>query len=315
MTGFPSARRIELPEITMSVHDAGRGPAVVLCHGFPELAYSWRHQFGPLIEAGFRVIAPDQRGYGASDAPEPIESYDLAHLCGDMTALLDALGIDQAVFAGHDWGGFVAWAMPVLHPERAAGVIGVNTPYMPFPTTRVLRTLVGDDDALYILWFQTPGVAEAVLDAQPGLCFEKLMRKGVAPEQAMPSITDANPFRQLQTFEPIGEPLLSAEELDHYARVYARGGFRGGINWYRNVDRNRERWPAIGEAPLDLPCLMITAEWDVALRPALAERMPGRCRDLEMHMIERCGHWTQQEKPAELNRLMIDWLRRRFAKG
>ena len=136
---MPAPRRIQLPEcvassgerepaLTLSVHESGRGPAVVLCHGFPELGYSWRHQIPALADAGLHVIAPDQRGYGGSDAPAAIEAYDLEHLTGDLVALLDGLGIERAVFAGHDWGGFVAWAMPVLHPARTAGVIGVNTP-------------------------------------------------------------------------------------------------------------------------------------------------------------------------------------------
>ena len=159
---FPPPRRVTLPErtgasgarepaLTLSVHESGSGPAVVLCHGFPELAYSWRRQIPALAAAGFRVIAPDQRGYGGSDAPAPVEAYDLEHLTGDLVALLDALGLERAVFAGHDWGGFVAWAMPVLHPDRTAGVIGVNTPYIPFPTTGFLRQLFPDDEKLYIL--------------------------------------------------------------------------------------------------------------------------------------------------------------------
>jgi pimeloyl-ACP methyl ester carboxylesterase len=195
MAALPPARRVALPDrsvagetisgITLSVHDAGSGPAVVLCHGFPELAYSWRHQIPALAEAGFRAIAPDQRGYGESDRPEPIEAYDLEHLAADLESLLDALEIERAVFAGHDWGGFVAWAMPILYPERTAGVIGVNTPYVPFPTTEVLRAAFGQDERLYILWFQKPGVAEGVLDRNPRLVFEKLMRRGVPREQTM----------------------------------------------------------------------------------------------------------------------------------
>jgi len=313
MMQWPAPRRVKLPEISLSVHEAGTGPAVVLCHGFPELAYSWRHQFAPLVEAHFRVIAPDQRGYGGSDAPDAIDAYDLEHLCGDMAALLDALGIDRAVFAGHDWGGFVAWGMPLLHPDRTLGVIGVNTPYIPFPTTDILRSLFPNDETLYSLWFQTPGVAEAVLDTRVRLCFEKLMRRGVPPETAFSAMTDANPFRRLDTFEPVGAPLLTAEELDYYAGAFTRSGFRGPINWYRNIDRNRRRCPTVGEAPLDLPCLMILAEWDFALRPELAEPMKELCSDLEMHLISGCGHWTQQEQPGELNRLMCDWLQRRFS--
>ena len=314
---FPSARRIRLPErgLTLSVHEAGQGPAVVLCHGFPELAYSWRHQVRALADAGFRVIAPDQRGYGGSDAPEAVEAYGMEHLTGDLVALLDALGIERAVFAGHDMGGFVAWAMPVMHPERTAGVIGVNTPYVPFPTTAQLRKAFSEDEKLYILWFQQPGVAEGTLDRHPRLVFEKLMVRG-APRRSLTQQGQAgrgfNPFRRLETLPQLGAPLLSAAEIDVYEKAYAARGFRGSINWYRNADRNAARFPDVSTKPISLPCLMITAQWDEALPPEMAKHMPQVCSDLEMHMIRECGHWTQQEKPEELNRLMVDWLQRRF---
>jgi len=221
------------------------------------------------------------------------------------------------VFAGHDWGGFVSWAMPVMHPQRCLGAIGVNTPYVPFPTTARLRKAFSEDERLYILWFQRPGVAEAVLDQHPRLVFEKLMVRGVPARaslvQAGKAGGDFNPFRRIETLKPLGAPLLSAEEIDVYEKAYASRGFRGGINWYRNVDRNAERFPDVSTKPISLPCLMITAEWDAALPPDMAKHMPALCSDLEMHMIRECGHWTQQEKPEELNRLMIDWLQRRFA--
>lgn len=324
MTSLPAPRCIRIParegprgaaipEIALSVHEAGEGPAVLLCHGFPELAFSWRHQLRALAEAGFRVIAPDQRGYGASDSPEGIESFDLEHLTSDLAGLLDALGIERAVFAGHDWGGFVAWGMPIAYPERTAGVIGVNTPYVPFPETSQLRMAFDDDAKLYILWFQEPGVAESVLDRNPRLVFEKLMRRGrPVSEGGMLAMPDANPFRRLDALEPDSDPLLDDAELDSYARAYEKSGFRGGVSWYRNIDRNKQLFPDIGTRKLALPCLMITAEWDGALRPEMAAGMPALCSDLEAHMIRECGHWTQQEKPEELNRLMIDWLRRRF---
>ena len=147
MPGFPDPERVELAAgegrdaISLSVHELGSGPAVVFCHGFPELAYSWRHQLPAIADAGFRAIAPDQRGYGRSDRPAKIEDYDLVHLCGDLAALLDAFEIERAVFVGHDWGGFVAWGMPVLHPDRTAGAIGVCTPYVALPPTSTLRAL------------------------------------------------------------------------------------------------------------------------------------------------------------------------------
>ncbi len=313
MVAFPPARCVSLPELTLSLHEAGSGPAVVLCHGFRELAYSWRHQLPELARAGFRAIAPDQRGYGQSDVPKRIEDYDLIHLAGDLAALLDALEIDKAIFAGHDWGGFVAWAMPVLHPERCLGAIGVNTPYIPFPTTDVLRAAFLDDEKLYILWFQKPGVAEGVLDRNPRQVFEKLMRRGAKREGTLRQGGDANPFRALENFEPTSGQLLSAEEIDTYARAFEKSGFFGPVSWYRNIDRNQRLVPDMGTRPLSLPCLQITAEWDFALPPEMAAGMPAVCSDLETHMIAECGHWTQQEKPEELNRLLVDWLSRRFS--
>jgi pimeloyl-ACP methyl ester carboxylesterase len=334
MPDLPSPRRIALaaqrgPDghaespVTLSLHEAGEGPAVVLCHGFPELAYSWRHQIEPLRAADFRVIAPDQRGYGASDAPAGSDAYDLEHLTGDLVGLLDALGIEKAVFAGHDWGGFVVWAMPILHPERTAGVIGVNTPYLarpPVPPTQVMAQLVGGEaERLYILWFQQPGVAEAVLDREPRLVFEKLMRRGLPPAEMLAHAMkqggplDLNPFRRLAELDALGEPFLDAADLDTYTRAFEKSGFRGPVSWYRNFDRNWERHPEVGTRKISVPCLMVTAEWDVALAPAMAADMPARCTDLETVLIESCGHWTQQEKPAELNRVMLDWLCRRFS--
>jgi pimeloyl-ACP methyl ester carboxylesterase len=323
MTKFPQAKRISLPGrggrpgIALAVHEQGSGPAVVLCHGFPELAFSWRHQLPALAEAGFRAIAPDQRGYGGSGRPEKVEDYGLMDLTGDLVGLLDALGIEKAVFLGHDWGGVVAWAMPLVHPERTAGVIGLCTPYRSLSTAAIRAAWKGEDAGHYMLWFQQPGVAEAVLDAQVRLCFEKLMRRNFSPAEMMrrtspSSPFDMNPFRRLTTVESYGEALLSEEELAVYTETFERTGFGGGINWYRNIDRNDELVPGRGERPLTLPCLMITAEWDFALPPRLAEGMPAVCSDLERHMIPRAGHWVQQEFPDEVNRLVIRWLKRRY---
>jgi len=335
---FPSARSIQLPPlhlpdgtvdpgIRLSVHEApARGhagsnrPAVVFSHGFPELGYSWRHQVDAVAAAGFRAMAPDQRGYGASDAPEPIAAYDIHHLCGDLVGLLDALEIEKAVFVGHDWGGFVVWAMPALHPDRVAGIVGVNTPYTPRPPIApmaMLRTMFGGhDEKMYMLWFQQPGVAEAVLDPDPALLFDKLLRTGVPLETLAARMAgkefDMNPFRRLAELEELGEPIGAPEDRAHYVEVFRRTGFRGGLNWYRNFDRNWETAPEVGASTVVPPCLMVTAAWDPVLRPEMASGMPLLCPDLETVQIERCGHWTQQEKPDELNRILIDWLQRRM---
>lgn len=298
------------------VHEAGQGPPVVLCHGFPELAYSWRHQLGSLADAGFRAIAPDQRGYGLSSVPESIDAYNLVCLTDDLVRLLDTLGIEKAFFSGHDWGGFVAWAMPLRYPERCLGVIGVNTPYMAFPTPAQLRKLVDDEDKVYILWFQKPGVAEAYLDQHTRDVFTELMVRGVDRKTSSnKGLVGAesggmNPFKSLGKYPPRGERLLSDSELDYYTRHFEHSGFFGPVSWYRNAGANAELVPGLGKEKLDLPSLMICAAWDPVLTPAQAEHMPALLSNLEMHTIDRCGHWTQQEKPDELSALMIDWLRR-----
>jgi pimeloyl-ACP methyl ester carboxylesterase len=306
--------------INLTVHETGEGPAVVFCHGFPELAYSWRHQLPAVAAAGFRAIAPDQRGYADSSAPPAVTDYGLTELTGDMAGMLDALKIERAIFVGHDWGGFVAWAMPLLYPERTAGVVGVCTPYMAIPPISVLRAMVnGKDERMYIVWFQEPGRAESVMDSKARLIFDRLMRAPLSPEESTKRVMasgelDMNPFRRIEELQPETKPIVTREELDTYVHAYEKSGFRGGINWYRNIDRNSREHPEIGVSKLTLPCLMITAEWDGALPPRMAAGMPALCSDLEMHNIERAGHWVQQEFPEAVNEKIVDWLKRRFKK-
>ena len=321
---WPAARTVALskranqPQINLAVHEAGNGPAVVFCHGFPELAYSWRHQVPVVAAAGFRAIAPDQRGYGDSSAPPAVTDYGLTELTADMVGLLDALKIERAIFVGHDWGGFVAWAMPVMHPERTAGVIGVCTPYIPFPPLSQMRAMVGGkDERIYILWFQEPGRAEAVMDPKARLIFDRLMRAPIDPAVATATMMasgelDMNPFRRIEELQPNTPLIVTAEELDVYVRAFEKTGFRGGINWYRNIDRNGREHPEVGTKKLTLPCLMITADWDIALRPQMAAGMPALCSDLVMHNIAKAGHWVQQEFPSEVNETIVGWLKHRF---
>lgn len=294
-------------------------PLVVFCHGFPELAYSWRHQLEKVAEAGFHVVAPDQRGYGKSDRPEAIEAYNIDYLCGDLAALVHDVGAKSAIFVGHDWGGFVAWAMPILYPELTAGVAGLCTPYTPFPTTSFLHEMFGEDpENMYMLWFQEPPIAETFLDARVETVVDKLFVRGFDPEIARTAGVarqagfSFNPFLGVDSMGESGEAVLSPEEREVYISTFNETGFRGGINWYRNIDANAERHPEIGKQPLDIPTLMLSAEWDLALPPAMANSMPKRCSDLEYHIIDRAGHWLQQEAPDEVNQILVDWLRRRF---
>ncbi|THD63261.1 alpha/beta hydrolase [Phenylobacterium sp.] len=320
-TLMPPVQRAAVNGVEMAYYEAGprHGVPIVLCHGFPELAFSWRHQLKALGEAGRWVIAPDQRGYGLTSRPQAVTDYDMEHLTGDLTGLLDHLGVEKAVLCGHDWGGLVVWQTPLMHPDRVAGVIGLNTPFLPrgpMDPIALFRAHYGPD--MYIVWFQTPEEPEAVLGAD----VEKTMRFFMRRPQGLAAVAAERPaggstfaFKDLlQQWDATdaGGQLLTPEELAVFVETFQASGFRGGVNWYRNFTRNWER--AEGQATrLDnLPCLMITAELDAVLSPAMAEGMVGMVSDLEMHMIKGSGHWTQQEKPDEVNRLILDWLGRRF---
>ena len=308
---------VDAGDVTLSVYTAGPadGPAVVFSHGFPELAYSWRHQIAPLAAAGYHVIVPDQRGYGGSSRPADVAAYDIFHLTGDLAFVLDAFGHDRGVFVGHDWGGIVVWQMPLLQPERVAGVVGVNTPFiprLPLKPTDMFRNAFGEN--FYIVWFQTPEVPDVALASDVPLLLRKLMRGGVPPEEiaAQGVGTDANFMEAIAARPEMGELVMSEDDLAVYVAEFERTGFTGGINWYRNFDRNWEQTADQDGAHITAPSLMVTAEWDPVLPPTLAQGMPAVVDDLETVLVERCGHWTQQERPDELNRVVLDWLQRRF---
>ncbi|HEY2445579.1 MAG TPA: alpha/beta hydrolase [Rhizomicrobium sp.] len=320
MIDFPAPTMIRSNGIDLAVHEAGpkTGFPVVLCHGFPELAFSWRHQLPALAAACYRAIAPDQRGYGGSSRPAAVGDYDMEHLTGDLAGLLDALGIQKAVFCGHDWGGSVVWAMPLYHPERVAGVIGVNTPFFarpPVDPIAAMRARFGDN--MYMVFFQKPGAADAIMAADVGKAFRFFMRRNVvtAADYAKRPQEERNLelVAALQSDESQwgGEVLLDPAEMKVFVDTYTRTGFTGGINWYRNITRNWELSERL-EPLVRAPGLMVMAEDDVVLAPAMAEGMERFVPDLEKLLIRNCGHWTQQEKPTETNEAMIGWLKRRF---
>ena len=319
MTDFPEPTMIRTNGIDMAVYEMGPkdGFPVVLCHGFPELAYSWRHQLPALAKAGYRAIAPDQRGYGRTSRPYAVQDYDMPHLTGDLTGLLDALGLKKAVFAGHDWGGIVVWQMPVYHPDRVAGVIGVNTPFLHFPMDPIeaLRAMRGDNN--YVVYFQKPGLADAALAKDVGKTFRFFMRKNVATAKEFEHAPQqAKNFELVHALEQDetgfrGEPLLTDAEMKVFVDTYKRTGFTGGINWYRNLSRNYELGKSM-EQIVRVPGLMIMAEDDVVLPPSMTEGMERFVPDLEKVLIRNCGHWTQQEHPQETSNAMIAWLKRRF---
>jgi pimeloyl-ACP methyl ester carboxylesterase len=318
---MPEPTYAQINGIRMAYYEAGprEGVPIVLCHGFPEFSYSWRWQIAALAAAGRWVIVPDQRGYGLTERPEAVEDYDMAHLTGDLVGLLDHLGVEKAVFCGHDWGGIVVWQMPLIHPGRVAGVIGVNTPFLPRlavdPIT-VFRNVFGDD--MYIVHFQTPGVADAQFAADVEKTMRYFMRRPTADQAAFTSGKTEKRSLALQVglehydVADDASQLLTPEELKIFVDNFERTGFTGGINWYRNFVRNWERAEALPTRIDGVPCLMIMAELDVVLPPSLADRMGEQISDLEKVLIEGSGHWTQQEAPEQLNAILIEWLGRRF---
>ncbi len=320
---FPAPHYVKTNGLDMAVYEEGPkdGVPVILCHGFPEIAYSWRHQLPALAKAGFRAIAPDQRGYGNTGGPkgqDAVPLYDMEHLTGDLVGLLDALGLEKAIFAGHDWGGMVVWQMPLRHPDRVAGVIGVNTPFIPrapMDPIEGMRLVFGED--MYIVYFQKYGEADKLLDADVARSMRFWYRKSgmtLAEYDARPAEEKKLAFiKGFQADESTwgGDVLLTQEELDTYVRAFEKSGYTGGINWYRNFSRNWRETEG-QEQKVNVPGLMISAADDFVLRPSMADGMEQYVPDLEKHIIPNCGHWTQSEQPEALNRLMVDWLKRRF---
>lgn len=320
---FPEPRLIETNGIRLAVYEAGPadGKPVLLLHGFPELAFSWRHQLPALAAAGYRVIAPDQRGFGRSDRPPEIADYHMRQLTADMTGLLDALGYERAIFVGHDWGSFVIWSLPFYAPARVAGLISLNLPFKPRPPVDPIALIArafGEDN--YIGYFQEPGPAEALLEADVRRAMRFFFR---CPDpEGGRSIVGHDGFALQKTLqrpeaEWPGKPFLSDKEFGTFVEAFEASGFRGPLNYYRNFNPNWEdmaRFQPAGEkVSIDLPVLMLLAEQDPVLPPALAADLKDYCPEAEVHLIAGSGHWTQQEKPAEVNRLMLDWLGRHYA--
>ncbi len=295
---MPEARRVAVGDgVELNVYEAGSGPAVVLCHGFPELAFSWRHQIGPLAEAGHRVIVPDMRGYGGSSVPREITDYDVLALTGDMTGLLDALGEEDAVFVGHDWGAFLVWQMAWINPERVRAVAGLSVPFVPRAPAApipIMRANLGED--FYIVWFQTPGVADAALagDVRRTLTTSRQWTAQWAEEDG------ANPKRP---------DWLEEDELQVYIDAFERTGFSGGLNWYRNIDRNWELTAPYEERRIEQPALFLTGELDLVKNFMPVQAMDGWVTDLRRNVtVPGAGHWVQQQAPEAVNAELLGFL-------
>ena len=320
-----SHRFIETNGILLHLAEAGAGPLVMLCHGFPESWYSWRHQLPALAEAGFHAVAPDMRGYGQSERPEAIDRYTLLHLVGDMVGLLDALGAEAAVIAGHDWGAPVAWHAALLRPDRFRGVVGLSVPYRPRGAVRPTTAMPQTDDALfYQLYFQEPGVAEAEFERDRRVSLRTILYSasgdaprrdwGGAGKNAVGMVSRRAGFLSGMVNPAALPGWLSEADIDFYAGEFARTGFRGGLNWYRNIDRNWELLAPFAGARVTVPALYIAGDRDLVvafrgmdqLLPNLAKFVPQLRQTI---MLPGCGHWTQQERASEVNAAMIDFLR------
>lgn len=324
-TSLPPVSYAEVNGIRMAYYEAGprTGAPVVLCHGFPELAYSWRHQIAALAAAGRWVIAPDQRGYGMTSRPEAVEDYDIEHLTGDLVALLDHLKAPKAIFCGHDWGGFVVWQMPLRHADRVAGVMALNTPFnarAPADPIEIMRKVFGPE--MYMVQFQPPEIADAILAKDVSRTMNMFLRRPLP--DAPPAVggmtrgadgeSAFNLLRAIGDYDKANDPrpgFLSDDEMACFIETFERTGFTGGINWYRNISRNWRRSEGIADH-VAAPALMVMAEKDAVLPPSAAEGMEAFVPDLEKVLIKDSGHWTQQEQPQAVNAVLLDWLNRRF---
>ena len=313
-------RTVSTNGVDLHVLDAGPadGPVVVLAHGFPELAYSWRHQIPALADAGYRVLAPDQRGYGRSSKPEAITDYDIVHLTDDLLGLLDDVDAESATFVGHDWGSMVVWQMALLHPDRVDGVIGMSVPFPPrsaMPPVQMMRQIFADN-FFYIVYFQEPGVADAELGADPArtmrrmLCGVAIRDGDDAESQSLVMAADDGKGFIDRMPEPDGLPdWLSQDELDVYIEEFARTGFTGGINWYRNMDRNWELTPQLADAHITVPSAFIGGTADPVLLMASPD---GPLEFLDDYrgttLVDGAGHWVQQESPEPVNDAILTFL-------
>lgn len=279
---------VEAGDVTLAVADVGDGEPVLLLHGFPELAYSWRHQLPALAEAGFRAIAPDQRGYGGTSKPSEIEAYGLGHLTGDILALADALGIDTFHLVGHDWGSIVGWTVAVTEPERLRSVTSLNVPYRGWCTGFPKLSVVDErlrDRFSYVLRFQEPGNEEARFASDP----ERWLR---TTYQAIAADT----------------AFLAEDEFEVFLTAFSQHGIAGPLNWYRNIDANSDAFAHLADTRIEVPTLVLTADFDPILPPALAEGMDRWVPDLTVRAVEGSGHWTQQEQPEQVNTALIEFL-------
>jgi len=325
----PTQRTIESNGIRLNIAEQGKGPLVLMCHGFPESWYSWRHQIDALAAAGFHAVAPDMRGYGKSDAPEAIDQYTVFHLVGDMVGLLDALEAPTAVIVGHDWGANVAWQAARLRPDRFRAVAALSVPFRPrgpVPPTSIMPQTA--DAQFYMLYFQQPGLAEAEFERDPRVTVSNMLYgasgDGVAAIAAAAPSSSATAGvgmvpRGGGMLQGAGAPAtlpawLSEADLDFYAGEFKRNGFRGGLNYYRNLDRNWELMAPFADVRVTVPAIYIAGDRDLVVSSPGMDQFLSNLKHFvpalrNMLMLPGCGHWTQQERPSEVNAALLEFIR------
>jgi len=309
-------RTVATNGIDMHITEAGEGPVVVLCHGFPELWYSWRHQIPAIAEAGYHVIAPDQRGYGGTTQTAELESYDIKNLGDDILGLLDAVGAEDAVLIGHDWGAPVVWHLAQRAPARVRGVVGMSVPFSrrgDGPPLDVMK-MIFTETWFYFLYFQEPGVADADLSRDTATFMRRFLTAigGESVEAGLAQLSGPRDDRGMvdRLPEPGALPTwLGQADLDYYVAEFTRTGFTGGLNWYRNFNRNWEITPELAGKGLDVPAAFVAGERDPVLAMIPPESMKDSIADLRgITIVPGAGHWIQQERPAEVNAAVLAFL-------
>lgn len=309
---FVEPHFVDTNGIRMAVYEQGEGQPVILLHGFPELAFSWRHQIPALADAGFRAIAPDLRGYGRTGGPDDVEAYRVSELINDVLGLMDALGYEKATLVGHDWGALLMWYLAMRAPERVERLIGLNIPHAPRPSAdpiSIFRKRLGDD--FYVVNFQDSDEADRTFASDPRRFFTNLMRKNQLPRAVFDQLPD-----EMKVFSLInlmgrddigGDEILNENELDYFVKAYEQSGFTKPINWYRNWSRNWSEFEGTSDV-INIPTLFIAAADELVVSPDHVEAMRTVVPGVQIETLSPCGHWSQQEHPEKVNRLIIDWL-------
>ncbi|XVS63479.1 alpha/beta fold hydrolase [Actinosynnema sp. CA-299493] len=312
-------RFVETNGIRMHIAEQGEGPLVVLLHGFPESWYSWRHQLPALAAAGYHAVAPDLRGYGQTDRPEAVEKYSQLHLVGDVIGLLDALGEEQAVLVAHDFGTSVAWNTALLRPDRVRGVVALSVPYLPRGPVSALTGLTQAlGPGFYMNYLQEPGVAEAELEGDPRASLLRFFNWGFgdsprADGPTLPVVPEGGDLSDLMP-EPAELPAwLTEADIEFYTAEYARTGFTGGLNWWRTLDLSWELTAPFQGAPMTPPALYVHGDRDGSVSLPGIDQLIANLSYLVPNLkrtvvLPGVGHWTQQERPDEVNAELVKFL-------